>query len=82
LIETEYVSKFWVAGEGPIAVSSDFQIDEELEHSVEWVRRGMPLWVGVFERLDLELEVGERIAEGYPFTEVFAEFESSDECIS
>jgi len=42
----------------------------------------MPLWVAVFERLDLELEVSERLAEGCPFTEVFAEFESSDECIS
>jgi hypothetical protein len=82
LVETEYVGKFWMACERPIAVSSDFEIHEEFEHSMEWVRRGMPLWVAVFKRLDLEFEVGERIAEGCPFTEVFAKFKSSDECIS
>ena len=38
----------------------------------------MPLWVAIFERLDLKSETGKCRTEICAFTEMLAEFESSD----
>ncbi|AHG01815.1 hypothetical protein HALLA_00560 (plasmid) [Halostagnicola larsenii XH-48] len=42
----------------------------------------MPLGIPVFERLDLEFELDESSTKACTFTEMFAEFEGSDKCVS